>query len=111
MEYQKPEQVTAEKAAEIFGSGQPREISETLIAASLNLQDREWVERWLIHFTSHPDSDVRRAAALALGHLARLHRQVSPDAVEAVGRLRGDESLAGAAADALEDVEIFTRAP
>ncbi|MET7760861.1 hypothetical protein ABZS71_02025 [Streptomyces sp. NPDC005393] len=109
MQYERPRQVTAEEAAATFHSGQPREIAETLIAASLSLQDREWVEQWLIHFSAHPASDVRRAAALSLGHLARLHRQVSPQAVEAVGQLRDDQSLSGAAADALEDVEIFTR--
>ncbi|MEV0787621.1 hypothetical protein AB0I52_32670 [Streptomyces sp. NPDC050423] len=101
--------ITAEQAAVAFESNRPRLISDSLISAALYVQDREWVEKWLIHFTRHSDSDVRRAAALALGHLARLHRCVSPQAVDSVRRLLPDGSLSGAAADALEDVEIFAR--
>ncbi|WP_328537931.1 HEAT repeat domain-containing protein [Streptomyces sp. NBC_00344] len=82
---------------------------QALVAAALYVPDRVWVEQWLVHFAVHPDPDVRRAAALALGHLARLHKEVSPQAISAVRKLLEDRQLAGAATDALEDVEIFTR--
>ncbi|NDZ79099.1 hypothetical protein G3I19_11340 [Streptomyces sp. SID10853] len=109
MQYQAPRSITAEEAAQTFQAGQPYEISEALVAAALHVADRVWVEQWLVHFAGHPDPDVRRAAALALGHLARLHKKVSPQAISAVRNLLEDRQLGGAATDALEDVEIFTR--
>jgi hypothetical protein len=109
MQYQQPRRVSAEQAAGIFRSGDVHEIVEALIATSLYLPDRAWVESWLIHFSVHANDDVRRAAALSLGNLARLHGRVSPQAVAAVTNLLEDPGLSGAATDALEDVEIFTR--
>ncbi|MFJ6464011.1 hypothetical protein ACIQM0_23775 [Streptomyces sp. NPDC091387] len=109
MQYEEPRRLSMDDAAEIFENGNPYDIAESLISASLYLPDRGWVEQWVIHFTSHSSPDVRRASALALGHLARLHGAVSPQAVAAVSSLRADVGLHGAANDALEDVEIFTR--
>lgn len=108
MQHEEPRRLSMDDTAEVFESGAPFDIAESLISASLYLSDREWVERWVIHFTNHSSSDVRRASALALGHLARLHGTVSPQAVAAVSSLRADSGLHGAANDALEDVEIFT---
>ncbi|WP_406069493.1 hypothetical protein OG372_17365 [Streptomyces sp. NBC_01020] len=109
MQYEAPRRITAEEAGQAFQTGQPYEISEALIAAALHVPDRIWVEQWLVHFAGHPIPDVRRAAALALGHLARLHKQVSPQAISAIRNLLDDGELVGAATDALEDVEIFTK--
>lgn len=109
MQYETPRSMTGEEAAQAFQAGQPYDISEALVSAALHVPDRLWVEQWLVHFAGHPVPGVRRAAALALGHLARLHKEVSPEAISAVGNLLDDGQLAGAATDALEDVEIFTK--
>ncbi|MDT3398957.1 hypothetical protein RKE29_20305 [Streptomyces sp. B1866] len=109
MHYQSPRQVSPEEAAEVFHSDRETEIAETLISTALHISDRQWVEQWLIHFSTHPAPAVRRAAAISVGHLAGIHRQVSPQAVEAVRALLADGGISGAASDALEDVEIFTR--
>lgn len=109
MQYQAPRRITTEEATQAFQSGQPGEISDALVAAALHVPDRNWVEQWLVHFAGHLSPDVSRATALALGHLARLHKEVSPQAIAAVRNLLEDGQLAGAATDALEDVEIFTR--
>lgn len=54
-------------------------------------------------------SVVETESRLALGHLVRIHGRVGDAAVAAVGTLADDAALSGAAQDALEDVEIFTR--
>ena len=69
MQYQQPRRYSAAEAEEVFRAGDAHGIAEALISVSLQLPDREWTERWLIHFSTHPHADVRRAAALALGHL------------------------------------------
>lgn len=107
MQYQQPRRYSAAEAEEVFRAEDPHSIAEALISGSLQLPDREWTERWLIHFSTHPHADVRRAAALALGHLARLHGEVSPQAVAVITRLIEDPELSGAAADAIDDVKVF----
>ena len=107
MQYQQPRRYSAAEAEEVFRAGDAHGIAEALISVSLQLPDREWTERWLIHFSTHPHADVRRAAALALGHLARLHGEVSPQAVSVITRLLDDPELSGAAADAIDDVKMF----
>ncbi|WP_159073613.1 hypothetical protein [Streptomyces sp. RTd22] len=92
-----------------FTSGHPHAIAETLISAALHASDSAWVEKRIVQFADHGDLGIRRAAALALGHLARNHGCVGDAAVAAVEALTDDAALSGAAQDALEDVEIFTR--
>lgn len=109
MRYQPLEPVSASEAEEKFTSGDSQTIAESLISTALHLPDRAWVETWLVRLSGHGDPNVRRAASLSLGHLARLHGEVGTAALAAVQGLLGDAELSGAAQDALDDVEIFTR--
>ncbi|MEO3752365.1 hypothetical protein [Streptomyces sp. B6B3] len=110
MRYQHPRRITPAEAEDAFRSQDSTRIAETLISSAFHCSEREWVEGWLIRFSGHPEVRVRRAAALALGHLARLHGQVSPEAVAAVSALLDDAELSGAPANALDDVRMFTDA-
>lgn len=109
MKYEPLEPVSVAEAEGRFASGDPHAIAEALISAALHASDNAWVERRTVQFADHDDPGIRRAAALALGHLARIHGCVGDGAVAAVEALAGDAALSGAAQDALEDVEIFTR--
>lgn len=108
MEYRPPFPVTQTKAEASFRSGDASEICETLISAALTIPEREWVEPYVIRFLRDDTVDVKRAAAVALGHLARLHGMVGAEAIALVRELLGDGDLSGTAEDALSDVAIFT---
>jgi hypothetical protein len=107
MRYQSPEPISKERALEVFRSGTPQEISMALISAALYEDDRVWVEEWIIKLSRHQDVGVRGTSAVALGHVARLHGEISPSALAAIRTLLDDERTVGAATNAISDVRIF----
>ncbi|WP_139131775.1 hypothetical protein [Streptomyces sp. WMMB 714] len=109
MEYRSPQPKTKAESERIFIEGRPEEVSEAIIAAALHDEDREWVERWVIHLSRHENPSTRSAAAISLGHLARLHGEVSQTAIEAIRHLLTDERTAGSAGDGLDDVAMFCK--
>lgn len=109
MQYESPRPVTPDVAEDIFVNGEPEAVSEALVASALSGENRQWLEQWIIRLSRHQDPAVRSSSAVGLGHLARLHGQVSQEAVEAVSELRKDALTSGAAENALEDIEIFCR--
>jgi hypothetical protein len=97
------------EAEEIFLHGKPEEVSKALIASALSGENRQWVEQWILRFSRHQDPVVRSSSAVSLGYLARLHGEVSQESVDSISVLRWDDLTAGAAENALEDIEIFCR--
>ena len=108
MKYEPLEPVSVVEAEGRFASSDPHVVADTLISAALHVPDGARVEKWVVQFAGHSDPGVRRAAALALGQLVRIHGRVGDAAVAAVGTLADDPALSGVVRDALEDVEIFT---
>lgn len=109
MRYQPLEPVSKDEAESRFASGDAQLTAETLISIALNYPDNAWVEKYISRFAAHQHPDVRRAAALSLGHLARIHGYVGDSALTAVQALIDDEDMSGAVDDALEDVKMFTQ--
>ncbi|MDF3288513.1 hypothetical protein [Streptomyces silvisoli] len=79
----------------------------TLISVALYEDDRGWVESWIIKLSKHRDVGVRGTAAVSLGHVARLHGEISSPALDAIRTLLDDERTAGAASNAISDVKMF----
>jgi hypothetical protein len=72
--------------------------------------DRSWVERKLVDLACDPDGSVRSIAALALGHLARVHGAIDHDLVLPVlNHLLDDSEARGNAENAIDDIAIFAR--
>jgi hypothetical protein len=91
-----------------IGSADTGRVVRAILGAALESPDREWVEASAVSLTLVPDADVRRAAILALGHLARRFRVLSAPAVAMViDRVDDDHALAGALADLRDDLETF----
>lgn len=109
MQYEPPWTITCAHAEDEFRHGQPERVSRALIAAALSGESRIWTEQWAVRLSRHHDPGVRSSSAVSLGHIARLHGEISQEAVEAVSALRGDDLTAGAAESALEDIEMFRR--
>ena len=88
------------------GSGDSGRVVRAVLGASLKSEDPEWVEACAVSLTNAADIEVRRAAILAIAHLARRFRQVSPGAVNAVVERAGrEDALSGAIDDLREDLD------
>lgn len=109
MQYVSSGAISRATAEEVFRHGQPEEVSRALISAVLSGENRQWVEQWIVRLSRHQDPGVRSSSAVSLGHFARLHGEVSREALDVVSALRGDDLTAGAAENALEDIQMFRR--
>jgi hypothetical protein len=83
-------------------------ICEAAIALALADPDRQWMERQLVELMRDADGSVRSIAALAVGHLARVHGQIDLELVMPVLQdLLEDSEAGGNAANALDDISMF----
>ncbi|SEB59507.1 hypothetical protein SAMN04489844_0628 [Nocardioides exalbidus] len=107
--YEEPDQASPLLLAAAIEADDPDLIISRLIALALQGAEPEWLTGRSIELGSHPSAQVRRASVVALGHIARVHRSIDADVVVAhLQAMASDPDLAGAAADALEDIEMFT---
>jgi hypothetical protein len=74
-------------------------ICEAVFALPLTDPDRQWMERQLVELMRDTDGSVRSIAALAVGHVARVHGQIGREVVMPVLQdLLGDSEAGGNAA-------------
>lgn len=89
-----------------LASGDEQLAARALLAASLEDDDAAWVFGRCLAMVDDPRVGVRRAVALAIGHLAIPGDFVdATPAREALKRLAADPRVRPAASDALGDVE------
>lgn len=99
------ELAVAERA---IASGDPREISLALLRLALHGPNFERAEQLAHEHLGHSDVWVRRNAATALGHIARVHGQMDVDAaLSALHALSEDPELTDWADAALDDFEMY----
>lgn len=93
-----------------LASGDEQVVARALLAASLEDVDVVWVFERCLTMVEDPRVCVRRAVALAIGHLAIPGGFVDETrSREALGRLAADPAVQPAAQDALGDVEHALR--
>jgi hypothetical protein len=91
-----------------LASGDPRKIMYALLRLSMNGPDFAFAERMALKHATHPDEWVRRNAATALSHVARIHGSIELDAVmTTLVKMLDDPDAFGWADDALDEVEIY----
>ncbi len=90
-------------------SNDPKRAANAIIAAALGEPDRTWVEARCADLIAGGDLEARRAALVAAGHLARIHRTLAPSLVAQIEGLKKDRQLCGSAEDALDDIRQFVR--
>jgi hypothetical protein len=79
-----------------------------LLRLSLNGPDFAFAERMALKHAMHPDEWVRRNAATALSHVARLHGSIDLDAVmTTLVKMLDDPEASGWADDSLDELEIY----
>src|SRR5450755_313548 len=109
MKYEELEPISKENVLKAL-QGTDNDASEGLIRAALSIDDAPWVESVLTDALSDGRFEVRRAAILSLGHLARIHRRITLEKViPLLQNCANDPSLAGSAEDALGDIAMFVR--
>jgi hypothetical protein len=108
MRYESPDPIGRAEALEAIASGDSRRSSDAILRLALNDPDGHWVEGVALGMTESDDPNVRAVAATALGHVARIHGEISVERVfPALKRLMKDPRTAGRAEDALSDIAIF----
>lgn len=103
--------ITEAEASQALASGVPSAITNALLRLALYSPNVESVEGLCLRYSESSDAEIRRAAVLALGHLARLHGiafKYDDAFLELISRLDDQEKeVRGAAIDALSDLQIF----
>ena len=100
--------ITAEAAEAAIHSGDAREIGRALLRLALHGPDWRLAETLALQHLAHPDVWVRRNAATALGHVARLTRTLDVDSVvPALTTLLADPEVRGYADASLDDIQVY----
>lgn len=110
MEYEGLEPIERDVAARAMASSNLDVTSNVLIRLALHDDDREWLEQTILPYLSNAHPWVRGNAAMALGHVARLHGRIDQRVVvPAIRRLLDDpdERARGCAEDALDSIEDY----
>ena len=93
-----------------LASGDPRKVMYAILRLSLHGPDFAFAERMALKHAAHPDPWVRRNAATAMLHVARLNGSVDLDAVmTTLVKMLDDPEAFGWADDALDSIEIFMK--
>jgi hypothetical protein len=111
MEYEELRAIEREDAAADLASGEPLRVAQALLRTALHDPDREWSEHLVAPYLESPDVEVRKAAILAIAHIARIHERL--DVARFVPLLRvlqRSPELRGAVEDALDDISTFVAA-
>ncbi|MFI1239119.1 hypothetical protein [Nocardia salmonicida] len=107
--YQSLGPIDRDESITLLASDESRIVSETILRLALHDADGAWVTDRALALLDNADTDVRASAATALGHIARIHREIDRDrVVPALRRLLDSPETAGRADDALDDIEVFT---
>jgi hypothetical protein len=78
---------------------------------SLSESDWEWAERTCLIALENNEPEVKNAALIGIGHVARRFRTLHLDVVlPVVNKLRSESLYTGTADDVLDDIAMFVKA-
>lgn len=109
MKYEELPPITHDQLEQALTRESADDAAVALLRMALNEPNWAWAEKKCLTALQDGRVPVRAAAVTGLGHLARIHRKVTKDAVvAALQNLKGHPDLGGLVEDALEDILIFT---
>jgi hypothetical protein len=113
MKYDAIPELSREEIEAAVNRNRPEELSVAVLAASLHAEDPAWAEDVCVSLAAHSDPRVRGNAVLGLGHIARLHRVLTPRSRKIVEASLADPSelVRGQADAARDDLHQFLRNP
>jgi hypothetical protein len=92
----------------LLRSSDKGDIERALLSAAYYDPEWRWVQTQCLRFTHHSEQNVRWIAAICLGHLARIHRQLDLELVlQRLTEMRADQLVKPAVEDALDDIRFF----
>jgi hypothetical protein len=102
--------ITFSEASDAFASQSSNRIIDALLRLSHFPIEYDQTEQACLTYLNSEDSELRRVAVLALGHLARTCRFINKDKIIPILKAMGkDPAISGTVEDALDDIEIFAR--
>ena len=108
--YEPIPEMTRDEALGLLKAPDVLSRSKALLSLALYDPDWRWVQNLSLALIDDPDANLKGTAALALAHLARIHRTLDLDAVlPALERLKNDEVIGARVEDALSDIEIYIK--
>ena len=107
LRYEELAPISRDGLAAALADGTPEEASEALLRLALHDEDFAFIEQTCTGVLDQREGAPRRAAVLALGHMARIHHTVSDDTVVRLRGLPDDPHLTGVVADALDDIASY----
>lgn len=106
--YEEPEPSGPQEVIAAIDRGDSPGASTALIGAALHYEDWGEVQALCLQLLEGDDRNVAATAATALGHLARIHREIDLDIVRpALQRHLTEDVVGGRAEDALDDIRAF----
>ncbi|MFI1461233.1 hypothetical protein [Nocardia carnea] len=108
MKYQALDPIDRNDALEKLETGDEQSVVETILRLALHDPGGPWVTEIALNLLGDNSLAIRRAAVLALGHIARLHGEIDERAVPALQKMLSNPDMRGRAKDALSDIDIFT---
>jgi len=74
--YESSEPISKDQAKAAFESSETEVIITSLVAASFHLDDWRWVQDKCLTFLASSDNQLRKAAIVCLGTIARMHGEL-----------------------------------
>jgi len=106
--FENPTPISREQLEEALLSGDAVTAAEALIRMAFWESDWVWAEHKSLSALKDERREVRRAALLAISHLARLHRSLNLEVViPEIRKLLCDPECRGTAEDVLQDIATF----
>jgi hypothetical protein len=108
MNFKQPREITRDEINEGIASDDLNLVSETLVRMSLYESDWKWAEQVCLECLKSDRTEIKVAALIAIGHIARRFRILHLDLVlPAINNLLRDSQCSGIAEDICEDIAMF----
>jgi hypothetical protein len=106
--YEEPPPIARLIADRALASEDTTAAAEALIRVGLWETELQWAERFCLTGLQDRRTEVRRAALIAIGHLARRHHALQLNLTRpTVRQFLTDPELAGSAQDTLDDIGTY----
>lgn len=100
--------ISKDEAERALSSSSAEVVSDAIIRVAFWEKDWPWAEARCLSLLKDHRSQVRGAALIAIGHLARLHHCLHLEVVlPAVRELANDQDCGGIVLDVLDDIASF----
>lgn len=110
MKYEDPTRISEDEAVKVFLLGSAVDTAKTLIALALHGKNQAFTQSWCLFFLGGGDETEVSAAAISLGHIARITGSIDKDVVVPaliIAKTRHRHRVEGIVEDALGDIEVF----